>query len=144
MRINVMRAIVAGVVGTAVMTVLSVKGAPMMGMPAMNPAEMLAGQMGGNMMLGWAAHFMIGVVLAVGYALVATRLPGPTVVRGAIYGLAPWLLAQVAVMPMMGMGLFSGSMMVAGGSLLGHLVYGGVVGGIYGAPEDMERTTPGR
>lgn len=134
MKINVARALVAGVVGTAVMTVVATMGAPMMGLPKMNPAEMLAGQMGGNAALGWAAHFMIGVVLAGIYASVATKLPGPVALRGAVFGLAPWLLAQVAVMPMMGMGLFSGSMMMAGGSLMGHLIYGAVVGAVYGAP----------
>ncbi len=33
--------------------------------------------------------------------------------------------------PMMGMPVFSGSMEMAMGSLIGHLVYGAVVGGIY-------------
>ena len=35
-------------------------------------------------------------------------------------------------MPMMGMPVFSGSMTMAMGSLVGHLVYGAVVGGIIG------------
>lgn len=135
MKINILRAILAGVIGTAVMTVMSVFIAPMMGMPPMNPAEMLAGQMGGNMMMGWAAHFMVGIILAVIYALVANRLPGPVVVRGAVFGVAPWLMAQAVMMPMMGMGMFSGSMTMAGGSLVGHLLYGGVVGLVYGAPD---------
>lgn len=134
MNINFPKAILAGVVGTIVMIVMSVKIAPMMGMPPMNPAEMLAGQMGGNMMMGWAAHFMVGIILAVIYALVASRLPGPPAVRGALFGVAPWLLAQAVMMPMMGMGMFSGSMMMAGGSLVGHLVYGAVIGLVYGAP----------
>jgi hypothetical protein len=33
---------------------------------------------------------------------------------------------------MMGMPLFSGSMVMAMGSLIGHLVYGAVVGAVYG------------
>ena len=37
-------------------------------------------------------------------------------------------------MPMMGMGLFSGAMNLAMGSLLGHIMYGGVVGAVYGEP----------
>jgi uncharacterized membrane protein YagU involved in acid resistance len=53
-------------------------------------------------------------------------------VRGALYGLAPWLLAQLVVIPMMGMPLFSGSAVLATGSLIGHLVYGAVVGATYG------------
>lgn len=51
---------------------------------------------------------------------------------GALFGLAPFLLAQLAVMPMMGMPVFSGSVAMAMGSLVGHLVYGGVVGAVYG------------
>lgn len=48
-----------------------------------------------------------------------------------LFGIAPWLLAQVVVMPMMGAGFFSGSLMAATGSLMGHLVYGAVVGTVY-------------
>ena len=55
--------------------------------------------------------------------------------RGALYAIAPWLVAQLMVMPMMGMGVFSGSVSLAMGSLIGHLVYGALVGAIYGAPE---------
>lgn len=132
MKIDLGRAIVAGLVGTAVMTLVGLYAAPLMGIPPMNPAQMLAGAMGGAALLGWLAHFMIGSILAVGYALVASAIPGPAVARGALYGLAPFLLAQIAVMPMMGMPFFSGSVSLAMGSLVGHLVYGGVVGAIYG------------
>ena len=52
--------------------------------------------------------------------------------RGALYGVAPFLVAQIVVMPMMGMPVFSGSVAMAMGSLIGHLVYGAVVGGVYG------------
>ena len=135
MKVSYPKAAISGLLGTAAMTAMSVYGAPMMGMSPMNPAEMLSGQMGGNLMMGWAAHLMIGMVLAIMYALVATRLPGPLAVRGALFGVAPWLMAQVVVMPMMGMGLFSGSMMVAAGSLIGHLIYGAVVGLVYGTPD---------
>jgi hypothetical protein len=96
MRVNYLRAVGAGLAGTAVMTAVGIWAAPMMGIPRMNPAEMLAGQMGGN--------------------------------------LAPWLMAQVVVMPMMGMPLFSGSMAMAMGSLVGHLVYGVVIGAMIGDP----------
>jgi uncharacterized membrane protein YagU involved in acid resistance len=65
---------------------------------------------------------MIGIILAVGYAVVGGVLPGPAVVKGPLYGLAPFLLAQIVVMPMMGMPFFSGSASMAMGSLVGHLV----------------------
>jgi uncharacterized membrane protein YagU involved in acid resistance len=132
MNARIGRAAVAGIVGTIAMTVIGAWIAPLMGMPRMNPAEMLAGAMGGNAALGWAGHFMIGIVLAVGYSLVAGSLPGAPALRGALYGVAPWLMAQIVVMPMMGMPLFSGSAVMAMGSLVGHLVYGAVVGGVYG------------
>jgi uncharacterized membrane protein YagU involved in acid resistance len=132
MNVRFARAATAGILGTVVMTVVGLFVAPMMGMPRMNPAEMLAGAMGGNMALGWVAHFMIGTVLAVMYTFAAPILPGAPAVRGALFGIAPFLLAQILVMPMMGMPVFSGSAPMAMGSLVGHLLYGGVVGAVYG------------
>lgn len=126
------RAILAGLLGTVVMTAVGLWVAPLMGIPAMNPATMLAGAMGGSLILGWMGHLMIGTLLALGFAMIASSLPGPSWLRGALYGIAPWVLAQLMVMPMMGMPLFSGSVAVALGSLIGHLVYGGVVGATYG------------
>ena len=134
MNVNFGRAALAGIIGAAMMTVVGLYAAPLMGIPAMNPADMLADQMGGNAVLGWIAHFMIGVIFAGAYAVVAGSLPGPVVVRGALFALAPWLLAQMAVMPMMGMGFFSGAMNLAMGSLIGHIIFGGVVGAVYGQP----------
>lgn len=138
--VNLLKAMIAGIAGTVAMTIVSVYVAPMMGMPKMNPADMLAGQMGGSMVMGWAGHFMIGIVFAVAYAFVAKSLPGAPWMRGALFGVAPWLLAQAAVMPMMGMSFFSGSMLMAGGSLIGHVIYGTVVGATYGAHASVPRT----
>jgi len=48
------------------------------------------------------------------------------------------LLAQTVMMPMMGAGFFSmamGGMMAAMGSLIGHLLYGALLGAIAGGPE---------
>ena len=132
-RFNGKRAVVGGLVATVVMTGLML-AAPMMGMPPMNIGAMLGSVMGGSLVLGWMAHFIIGTGLALGYAAVfASRLPGPGFLRGAIYGVLPWLMAQLVVMPMMGAGFFSGSFLAAAGSLMGHLVYGGILGATYGA-----------
>ncbi len=129
------KALLAGLAGTAVMTMLMLL-APKMGMPPMNIGAMLGSVMGGNVALGWVAHLMIGTLLALGYsAWFAARLPGAPALRGAIFGLLPWLMAQLVVMPMMGMGLFSGSMIAAAGSLMGHLAYGIVLGLAYGTAE---------
>lgn len=139
MNVHWTRAIVAGVAGTVVITMVGLWIAPLMGIPRMNPADMLASAMGGVLALGWVAHFMIGTILALIYALVAPVLPGSPVLRGALYGIAPWLVAQIMVLPMMGMPLFSGSTIMAMGSLIGHLIYGATIGGIYGVPAAAPR-----
>jgi uncharacterized membrane protein YagU involved in acid resistance len=111
--------------------------APMMGMPEMNIGKMLGMFMGMPDVAGWIAHFMIGSALAVFYAaLFQPKFPGNGVVRGMTFGLIPWLMAQVAVNPMMGAGVFAmntqAPMAMVMGSLMGHLVYGAVLGGFYG------------
>jgi uncharacterized membrane protein YagU involved in acid resistance len=66
------------------------------------------------------------------------RLLGSPAVRGAVWGVALWLVAQTVVMPMMGAGLFSsamGGMMAAMGSLIGHILYGSLPGIVARAPE---------
>ncbi len=133
---NVIRIIVAGVVATATMTVLMMMG-PMMGMPEMNIGKMLGGFMGIGDSLGWVAHFMIGTVLGFIYVYVfLSKLPGAPWLKGAIYGLIPWLVSQVMVNPMMGAGVFASNMpdpmMMVMGSLMGHVVYGAVLGAVYG------------
>jgi uncharacterized membrane protein YagU involved in acid resistance len=98
---NFGRAVVAGLVATAMMTMLMLVG-PMMGMPKMPIGDMLASFMDIPALVGWVADFMIGAVLALIYVVVfAERLPGSGAVRGALYGLIPWFLAQVMVNPMM-------------------------------------------
>jgi uncharacterized membrane protein YagU involved in acid resistance len=127
------RAIAAGAIGTAGMTMLML-AAPMMGMPRMPIGEMLGDFLGVGSAVGWAMHGMIGLVLAGIYAFVfAGTLPGTPPARGTVYGFLVFLLAQLAVMPMMGAGVFSGgNVPMIMGSLLGHLVFGALVGTVYG------------
>jgi len=134
--VNVKKTVTAGLVGTLAMTVLMLV-APMMGMPKMDMGNML-GAMNPIMTmpywLGWVMHFIIGVMLTFMYsALVINKLPSSGWKRGAIWGLIPFFITQIAVMPMMGSGFFTGgNMNMIMGSLLGHLVYGVVVGIMYG------------
>lgn len=137
-------AVAGGLLGTLVMTAIGLWVAPIMGIPRMNPADMLAGAMRGSTLLGWAGHLMIGTILALAYAVVAPRLPGPPPVRGAVYGLAPWILAMLVVMPMMGMPVFGGAAAPAMGSLIGHLAYGAILGATYGMPDEARRAHPVR
>ena len=139
---NWARAVVGGLVGTLGMTAVGVWVAPIMGIPRMNPADMLAGAMGGSTPLGWAGHLMIGTILALIYAVVTPRLPGAPPLRGALYALAPWIVAMLVVTPMMGMPVFGGAAAPAMGSLIGHLVYGAILGAIYGQPDEARHANP--
>ena len=71
-------------------------------------------------------HFVNGSLISpaiYAYALYA-HLPGSSAIRGTIWRLVLWFIAQTMVMPMMGGGLFSsamGGMMAAMGSLIGHI-----------------------
>ena len=133
---NMTKTVIAGLAATAVMTMIMIM-APMMGMPEMNIGKMLGEFMGVPTVVGWLAHFMIGVVLAIIFArMFFSRLPGSPVVKGLLFGMIPWFVAQVMMNPMMGAGVFASNtpapMMMVMGSLLGHVVYGAVLGGVYG------------
>lgn len=136
MQKNLGKAVLAGLIGTLVMTMVMLM-APVMGMPPMPIGKMLANFMRIPEALGWIAHFMIGTVLTLIYTSVfASHLPGSGFVRGALYGILPWLLSQIIVNPIMGAGIFASNtptpMVMVLGSFMGHIIYGGVVGAIYG------------
>ena len=150
---KLLRATLAGVGGTGAMSILGLAG-PLVGLPLANVGAMLSGFVGQTVdpslnvpIVGWALHFGIGLVLALIYTYgITDKLAGPGAVRGAAYGLLPWLVAQVAVMPIMGMGVFaveSGSPVLAINSLLDHLVYGAVLGALVGVRHQAS-VDPGR
>jgi uncharacterized membrane protein YagU involved in acid resistance len=137
---NVSRAAIAGLLGTAAMTALLLVE-PSIGLPKIAMGQVLSTSLGLTTAhlsigpaLGWALHFLIGMALAVIYgAAFDRRLPGPAVVRGMIYGALVFVVAQVVFMPLVGGGIFSrGDSELLAGSLLGHLLYGGVIGWTYG------------
>jgi len=146
---SIQSALIAGVVATAAMTIFTYM-APLMGFE-MNIPRMLAGTMKAPVIFGWIAHFIIGIVLSIGYAAIflpALNKEGSWK-KGAIFGLIPWLLAQIMVMPMMSLlnggsyvgALFSGSIMMAMASLVGHLIFGAVIGIIYKPESSLSKAT---
>jgi uncharacterized membrane protein YagU involved in acid resistance len=127
--------LLGGLAGTAAMSLL-VFIAPFMGIPMGGPWNMLAMFMKAPIAVGWILHFAIGVILAAVYGfLFRPWLPGNRYVRGALYGIFPWLLAMLVVVPMMGGPVFMGAALKAMGSLLGHLVYGAVLGAFIPLPD---------
>ena len=138
MKPNTGRAILGGFAGTIVLTMLMYVGAPMMGIPKMDIAAMLGSMLGGWTM-GMVMHFVNGVVLfPLLYAFfLFAKLRGAPVTKGILWGVTLWLLAGLMVMPMMGAGFFgtaNGGFMAAMASLMGHVVYGALLGIITGGP----------
>ena len=134
--VNTQKTVKAGLIGTFAMTLLMLAG-PMMGIPKMDMGNML-GIMNPIIAMpywmGWVMHFIIGIVLTYLYAaFLINKLPSSGWKRGALWGLIPFFVSQLVVMPMMGAGVFTGgNVTMIMGSLLGHLVYGAVVGIVYG------------
>jgi len=137
---ELIKSIYGGIAGTIVMTLMMMFVAPMLtGMP-MDIAAMLGTMVGGYTM-GMIAHIMMGVIVfPLAYALVFYGfIPGSPLVRGLIFGVILWLAAVIVVMPMAGAGFLManiGGMMAVVASLMGHLVYGGLLGAIAGGPSD--------
>jgi hypothetical protein len=139
MKPNIGRTILGGLAGTGVLTLLMYVGAPMMGLPKMDIAAMLGSMLGGWTM-GMLMHAVNGVILfpLIYSFLLFSRLRGSPITKGVLWGVALWLVAGLIVMPAMGGGFFGtahGGMMAAIASLIGHGVYGALLGGIAGGPE---------
>jgi len=137
---NAARAAAAGLVGTAAMTALLLVE-PSVGLPKIAMGQILSTSLGLasarltiGPAVGWVVHFVFGMVLALVYAgAFDRRLPGAPLVRGLLYGTLVFIAAQLVFMPLVGGGIFSrGDGELLAGSLLGHLVYGGLTGWIYG------------
>lgn len=148
MKPNLTKAIFGGLVGTAMMTMMMRFVAPLMLGHPMDIAGMLANMMGGVWAIGMAAHLMNGVVIfPLVYAFLVFRyLPGSPLLRGVIWGAVLWVVAEAVVMPMAGAGFFSseiGGAKAAAAALMGHLVYGALLGYIAGTAvtEAPERAT---
>ncbi len=146
---NIIGAIVAGVVGTAAISMLMAMG-PRMGMPKMAIWEMLGTMFSkeGNLALGWIAHFMMGVIFAIIYAaLWAAGIGSATWLSGVTFGAVHFLIAGLMMggMPMLHAGIRAGTVKAPGvlmlnsgimglmGGLIGHVIYGLVVALVYGA-----------
>ncbi len=146
---NIVGAIVAGVVGTVVISMVMAM-APRMGMPKMAIWEMLGSMFDkdGNNVLGWIAHFMMGVIFAIIYAaLWSAGVGGVNVGSGALFGVVHWLAAGLVMggVPMLHAGIKAGTVQAPGvymlssggvmaflGGLIGHVIYGVVVALVYG------------
>jgi hypothetical protein len=95
---------------------------------------------GGSFGVGMVLNLIVGLVWAVIYGRFAEpALSGPGWRKGIMFSIVPWLLSLVVFFPVMGVGLF-GMDLDAGplpvlGNLIVHLVYGAVLGIMFGIEE---------
>ncbi|MCA1779661.1 MAG: hypothetical protein LC637_09825 [Xanthomonadaceae bacterium] len=132
---NNLRGLVAGLIATIVLSILMILKGMMGLMPELNVIAMLAGQMGGNVMMGWVAHFVVGAILyGLAFANLRGMLPGGSdTVKGIVLGILGWLVMMVVMMPMIGAGLFALDMgaMATMATLVLHVIFGAVLGFSY-------------
>lgn len=146
---NILGAIVAGIVATIVMTTVMMM-APQMGMPKMDIVGMLGSMLSPdrNRALGMALHFMMGIVFAIVYALLwSAGIGAVTLLWGVIFGAVHWLIAGAMMAGVSTMhagvkagvveapGIYmtnNGGIMAFVGGLIGHVVFGLAVALVYG------------
>ena len=148
---------VAGFVATAAMTAL-MYAAPMMGMPKMDIATMLGtmflARAGPAFWFGMMLHLMMGAVLFPAiYRFALQPGSGSGTGKGVLFGILLWAAANFMVMPMMGAihpMVKSGTMRAPGflmlnlgimapmGSLMGHLLYGVLLGKLAGPKAPLQ------
>ena len=153
---NFGRAVVGGFVATLAMSIIQAM-APMMGLPRMDIVAMVGSMVGGSLVLGWIIHLMMGTILWVAaYAYLAEpRLGGAPWVRGLSYGFLLAIFVLGIGFPLVGamfpslapkpgfLGMGMGGAMGTMGVIIGHVIYGLVLGAIYGQPASEHRSAVG-
>ncbi len=144
---NVPAAIIAGLIGTAVISVVMAM-APKMGMPKMDIVGMLGTMFGQpNRTLGWVIHFIMGTIFALIYAFLwSAGIGQPNWSTGLVFGAVHWLAAGavMGMIPMMHVGIRRGEVPAPGlwminnggvrgfvGGLIGHVIFGLIVVLVY-------------
>jgi hypothetical protein len=137
----IFRLFLGGLAGTAAITLMMYFVDPLITGRTMDIAQVLGRAIGSPRGAGGMVfHVFNGVILfPLGFAFLSVRLPGPAIVKGLIWGVVLWALAESLIMPMLGSGFFgdtAGGLRAALSSLAGHLVYGGLQGVIAGSRGD--------
>jgi hypothetical protein len=129
------RAMVGGLIGTIVFSLMMKFLAPMMIGHPMDIAVVLGTFTGLGTSAGMIMHFVLGTIgFAVGFLIVGPYLPGPIWLRGVIFMAGVWFLAGLIAMPILGVGLFFGGAKEAMAALMAHVVFGAILGAIARLP----------
>ena len=123
------RAVIGGLVGTIVFSLMMKFLAPMMIGHPMDIAVVLGAFTGLGTTAGVIMHFLLGTIgFAIGFLIVGPYLPGPSWLRGVAFMAGVWFLAGLIAMPILGVGLFFGGAKEAMAALIGHVVFGVILG----------------
>jgi hypothetical protein len=130
--------LMAGVVFGVMMQMMNVPTPQGGQMPMMAMVAMVVGSP--SLAVGWIYHLFNSVVIGAIFGwLIGDRIMslGRGLGWGALYGVAWWILGAQILMPVaLGMSPFASIMMpsmrmVAMGSLIGHMIYGLMLGGLF-------------
>lgn len=141
---TLLKSMIAGFVATIVLSALMMIKSSMGIMPELNVIKMLANYFNGPLAVGWLAHFFVGVV---GYGVaftIALKIASTqkSVILGIVLAIIFWLVMMIALMPMMGKGLFAMGMELgpkpAIATFVLHIIFGFVLG--YTAGRLINRT----
>jgi uncharacterized membrane protein YagU involved in acid resistance len=139
------RGIIAGFSATVVLSAMMVMKKSMGLIPELDPIAMTTVMAGASSAaVGWISHFVIGTMFwGVGYAVISPYLSGPHWLRGTIFAMGAWLMMMIVVMPMGGVGMFGLGLgiMAPTATLILHVVFGLVLGGVYGLLCDRQTST---
>lgn len=144
---NIVGAIVAGLVANAVFSMVLALG-PRMGLPKMDLVGMLSTMFGkANLILGWMIHAMMGIIFGIIYAFLWSRgVLAPTLLGGVVFGAAHWLIVGMimGMIPLMHVGIRrglvkapgfwmtnNGGLLAFGAGLMGHMIFGIVAALVY-------------
>lgn len=130
--------LVAGVVFGIMMQMMTAPTPDGTQLPLINHVAMIVGST--SAAVGWLYHLFNSAVIGAIFGWLLSRRSygyGGGVGWGALYGFAWWILGGLILMPVfLGMPAFAPLLMpemqtVAMGSLMGHLIYGLILGGVY-------------
>ncbi|MDR2008676.1 MAG: hypothetical protein LBQ34_06875 [Alphaproteobacteria bacterium] len=143
MKNRIIQSMIAGFIATIGLSILMIMKSMMGVMPQLDPVAMLSTMAHEKMgfpnipIIGWILHFMIGTVAwGILFAILYDKIPAKTpTTKGIMFSILPWFLMMIGPMPMSGAGIFGlhlGGIMIPVMTLVMHLVYGAILGYVYG------------
>lgn len=128
-------AAIGGLAGTTVMTGMMLIG-KRMGLPTVDAHGILGFVLSAERAnpIGYIAHWLMGVIFAIGYALVFRAVPGNPFVLGTLLGIVHWLIVgwMFGFAPLVHAGMKAGTVPVVGPYMLKSLGFTGFIAGMVG------------